>query len=529
MLENNTFYPTPEKLISKMWSKIKNKQRGIRVLEPSAGKGAVADYISKRENHSYSGTAVNVSCIEIDSEFQAILRSKKHKVIDSNFLSYSGTDRFDIIIANPPFDEGEYHLRKAIDILYSGEIVFLLNAETIKNPYSNQRKELVIKLKELNADIEYIQNAFVNAERKTQVEVALVYIKIERNIEDDFFKNCTDTAHEHIINIEQDSDVVSGNTICSKVEIYNDSLKSGLNVIENYYTHYNKINKYITLNTDIDSKHSNYYNNETLNEIVNNAINDFVFKLRKESWQSVLDSEEVRSRMTQNKIDEFNFKLEERSNMDFTESNIRAFIIELIGNYENTLTDAVAEIFKLFTEEHSWCEEVKKNIHYFNGWKTNKSFFVNPKVILPMSAGYGHPFIGWQGWQLDYKAERQLDDIDKVMNYFDASTDYVSIATAVKEAFKENIIKNIESTYFKISVFKKRTIHLTFKDENIRRRFNITACKYKKWLPEDYGKKSYTELNVEEQSIVEEFEGRDSYDKNINQIEFQTKNCLRLA
>ena len=535
MFENKTFYPTPEKLISKMWGKIKNKQRGIRILEPSAGKGNIVDYISEKEGSYYCGKTLDISCIEIDSEFQAILRSKKHKVIDSNFLSYSGTDRFDVIIANPPFDEGELHLRKAIDIMYSGEIVFLLNAETIKNPYSNQRKDLVNKLSELNAEIEYIQNAFVDAERKTQVEVALVYIKIERNIEDDFFKNCKDATDDHNIKIEQDSDITSGNSIDSKVEIYNDNLKSGLNVIESYYKHYNKINKYIALNTDIDSKHSHYYNNETLTQMVNNAINDFVIKLRKDSWNSILDIEEVRLRMTEKKMDEFYFKIKERSNMDFTGSNIRSFILEIIGNYENTMNEAVAEIFDRMSSKHHWSDEFSKNVHYFNGWKTNKSFYVNSRVILPVPTSYGNAFSGFSGLSINYNAKRWLDDIDKVMNYFDASSEYISIVQSLENAFKptkETYFKFgqiVESTYFLIRIYQKGTIHLTFKDENIRRRFNVIACKYKKWLPEGYGKKLYIEMDKEEQEIVNEFEGRDSYNKNLNQVEFVTKNSLRLA
>ena len=39
---------------------------------------------------------------------------------------------------NPPFSEGDKHLLKAINIMKNGgQIVCILNAETIKNPYSN--------------------------------------------------------------------------------------------------------------------------------------------------------------------------------------------------------------------------------------------------------------------------------------------------------------------------------------------------------------------------------------------------------
>ena len=170
--ENKDFYPTPKHLIGKMYRKLKTNPTNI--LEPSAGKGDIVDYIKENDRHLRR----NISAIEIDNNLIAILKDKDIKVIDSDFLSFSAPDKFDAIIANPPFSNGEYHLLKAIEIMYRGEIVFLINAETIKNPYSNTRKDLVNKLEELNADIEYIQNSFlVDAERKTSVEVALIHIQ----------------------------------------------------------------------------------------------------------------------------------------------------------------------------------------------------------------------------------------------------------------------------------------------------------------------------------------------------------------
>ena len=41
---NKDFYPTPENLISKMFSKV-NKKSIKNILEPSAGKGNIVDYL----------------------------------------------------------------------------------------------------------------------------------------------------------------------------------------------------------------------------------------------------------------------------------------------------------------------------------------------------------------------------------------------------------------------------------------------------------------------------------------------------
>lgn len=521
MIENKTYYPTPEKIIWKMWSKIDSAIVST-ILEPSAGQGHIAEFIKRR------GGREHISCIEIDQNFQSILRGKNFKVIDSDFLAYSGSDRFDLIIANPPFSEGGAHLMKAIDIMFSGQIVFLLNAETLKNPFSNDRKALVQRLADLNADIEYIPDAFVNAERQTPVEIALVYIKIERDIEDDLFKDCTGKAEEVTVEIEEDKDLMSANNIASRVELYQRDLSVGLEFIKNYFIASRYVGEYFELK-DSDSRFSG-----TWNAKINSEINRFVTALRKDYWKCVLDMNEVRSRMTEKKVQEFHHRIEEQGDMEFSESNIRAFIISLIGSYEKTMTEAVEEIFDRLTRRYAWKDETDKNIHYFNGWATNKAFYVNKKVIVPASGGYNHPFFDFDGHlRLDRYDMRHFDDIDKVMNYFDSGKEYVSILDAIDMAFKSNSMQRLSdkiySTYFEIVCYKKRTIHLTFRSEDIRRRFNVCACKHKKWLPEDYGKKKYSEMNEREKAVVAEFEGKDNYDKNLNQIGFAPKNFEMIA
>ena len=81
---------------------------------------------------------------------------------------------------NPPFNSGDEHLLKAIEIQkrYGGQIVCLLNAQTIKNPYTTKRKELLNKLTNLNADIEYMDKLFLTAERAANVEIAIIHISI---------------------------------------------------------------------------------------------------------------------------------------------------------------------------------------------------------------------------------------------------------------------------------------------------------------------------------------------------------------
>ncbi len=516
MLKN--FYPTPKHLIVKMLSKVQGTPENV--LEPSAGKGDIIEHMKDAYEYRNTLKYSSVSAIEIDKDLRAMLRGKRIKVIDSDFLTFSGPDKFDLIIANPPFDNGEKHLLKAIDIMYRGEIVFLLNAETIKNPYTLTRQQLVSRLAELNADIEYIENAFMlpETERKTEVEIALVYINIERTVEDDLFNGVNDKADELKPEIENHHEVSTGRTVYELVAEYNQIVDIGIETITSYYKNYKKIGQYIGLNCEVDK-----YSSGDMTDKMQAEVNGLAKSVRTAFWRKTLDLKEVRSRLTSKKQSEFEDQLKSHCDMDFTERNIRQFVLNLIGSYEQILTEAVMDIFDKFTIAHSYSGGLyEDNIHMFSGWKTNNVFKVGKKVIIPLYGGYGKgPFIDdYSGkWKMQYGIEGDLMDIDKVMNYFDGmpANGYYSILEAINHAFERGESRKIESTYFTITCYKKGTIHLTFNDENILRRFNVAACRGKGWLPHDYGKKTYNDMPVEERRCVNTFEDQTTYKENLNQ------------
>lgn len=522
MLTNPNFYPTPPNLISKMLAKIKG-QPG-KILEPSAGKGDLIKGIRDRYTpHGWTRSEVDVSAIEIDPTLQATLRGKGIKVLDSDFLAYAGPDKFDAIIMNPPFDDGDKHLLKAIDIMYRGQIVCLLNAETLRNPHTKNRKLLLRKLDELGAEIEYIKGAFKDAERKTGVEIALVYIQIDRKVEDDLFADCSSAARCYET-VSENHEVSTGRTIAELVAEYNQAVQCGTDVILNYFRNHRKVAKYIGLNQEA----KNYdFDAKDLTGKMQTAVNDLLKAARTDYWRRTLDIEEVRNRLTEKKMSEFEHNLNERCHMDFTESNIRQFVLNLIGSYEQTLTEAVLDLFD-FCTRHGYRSGVlhEKNIWFFNGWKTNDSFAVGKRVVLPI--GHERAFRGWYGWQLDWDAEKKIRDIDTVMAYFSGMEKCVTLRDAMAAAFAKNENSG-QSSYFKFTAHKKGTLHLTFLDLDILRRFNVVACRGKGWLPEDYGAKGYAQLGQAEKAVVDAFEGKLSYARNLNQPLFRTGKLLQIA
>ncbi|MBU1389376.1 MAG: DUF4942 domain-containing protein [Proteobacteria bacterium] len=509
--QNKDFYPTTGQLVIEMWHMIPEEYRyeAKYILDPSAGSAAIIETLKNLYKNYRTKT---YHAIEKDLNLIAMLRGKGILVVDYDFLNYNGSDKYDIIIANPPFSEGDKHLLKAIEIMYSGHIVFLLNAETLKNPYTNTRRLLVKKLDELNAEIKFKKGAFAFADRKTAVEIALVHVHIDRNVETDLFDGVSQAQEVNPEHIEQPKELTQKNSIRNLVADYNRKVKIGTQTLLDYYKNYPSIGDFIFLRTNQESHDKGY----DLTAILKDSLNFFLQSLRKHYWKEVLLLDKVKERMTVKKRNEFEQVLQDNSFMDFTESNIRQFILNLIHGYEDILTEAVLELFDTMTKKHAWDEDLHiKNTHYFDGWKTNQAYYVNKKVIRPFF--YQEAF--WDDcfnkWRLGYRVKDELRDIDKVMNSFDGRSEYLSIVDAIEGAFDRGQTKKILSTYFEITVYKKGTCHLTFRDMDILRRFNVTACKGKSWLPQDYGTKKYNNLDQTEKNIVNSFEGKTVYDKNV--------------
>jgi hypothetical protein len=493
-----------------MCAKIKNREPKA-ILEPSAGKGDIIEYLNKSRLFGYSRP--DIKAIEKDPDLFASLMGKDIRVIDSNFLLYNGGDIFDLILMNPPFDEGDKHLLKAIDILYSGEIVCLLNAETIKNPCTPTRKELCKRLKEVGADVGYIQDAFKDAERKTNVEIALIHIEVVKNIEDDLLQGASDKIREEKLTIDEElqANIAHNDVVQSLVDQYQQQRAVGLKTIMDFYKNFKIISGFITLTVqDEDSKGD-------IASAMQNQVNEFNKNLRKDYWNKAISIRPVTSRMTSENRTRFYAQLSKHSHLDFTANNVRSFIINLIGSYEQTLIDAAVKLFDDLTTKYSYWVECDKNRLHFDTWKTNQAFKVSNKIIIPVRSSYGNAFYGYRGMELNYVVRDYLDDVDKVLNYIAGYSSYTKTSYAIENAMAVHVSSNIESTFFKkIAFYKKGTLHLTFKDETLLRKFNIITCRGKNWLPDGYGNKEYSKYSAQDKSVVDSFEGEASYTKNIN-------------
>jgi len=460
---NKDFYPTPKSIIKKM---VEGITKG-KILEPSAGKGDILDYL--KENNSnirhYSGTyRRNYYAIEKDRQLQHIIRDKEYNLIDTDFLSFQTDIFFDYIIMNPPFSDGDKHLLKAWEISNGAEIRCLLNAETINNPYSKTR-QLLKEIIEKNGTVENLGNCFADAERKTGVETVLVILK-DKEYKSNFEFNCRE--QEQKVNFDN----ISTNEIARKDEFQN---------LEVRYTKVRSIMQDLVKNISELS----YYGDDILSERVSiqdlfkrcsnfyskSLFSDFMAEFKKEAWKSLFKKTKIEKIVTSKLRKQFYNMQEQNSTLAFSKANMETILRDLMFSQDSIMQDCIEDAFDLMTKHY------KENRVHIEGWKTNDQWQVNRKVIIPNALSSFS-----RDCRFDYTTKDKLIDIEKGLCFI-AKKNIDSINSIV-EAQEENQYFGtwIDSEFFEFKVFKKETLHLKFKDEWLYKEFNLQACKSKNWL-----------------------------------------------
>lgn len=510
---NKDFYPTPTSIASLMKSKIKGEVKTI--LEPSAGKGDLIGLFYNREI---------IDAIEIESYLRDILKFKNINVIHDDFLTFESYKKYDLIFANFPFSDGDKHLLKAIQLQEKngGQIVCLLNAETIKNPFSNTRQILIKKLEQYGAEIEYVDKAFTNAERTTEVEVALISLTIPDTNESLILESLRGAETINVSDVNN-TEIVNGETFIDKlIVIYKRELEIGIALIREY----SKI-KHITTSGDRQIIKLEISGSSKYQPTLSETINDYAEAVRAKYWNMLIGSQEIRTKYTENILNELRAKLVELQKKDFSHFNIKQTQIELTEKVSTGVNESIIKLFDYLSYQYSYNGgEYEKNVHYFNGWKTNKSYKINTKVIVPMN-GYGSYS---NSDNIDvYKVSEKVSEIIKVLQYLDGKNIDFDIRKKLNEiANDKSKHKNVELPYITISFFKKGTCHIVFQNKDVLDKLNIIGALDKNWLPPSYGKKKYSDFTQEEKNAVDGFQTKEEYQNILlnNNYYLQSSNLL---
>lgn len=517
---NSGFYPTPSKLAGKMLACV--VWEGVyTILEPSAGKGDLADAVDRHiraRRHKISSRIYidadepYLDCIEQDADLSALLRGKGLHVVHDDFLTFRTVKQYDLCIMNPPFENGDQHLLKALSLMErGGQIVCLLNAETIRNPYTNRRKLLAQKLSEYGARIEFIPDAFRHAQRSSDVEIAMVYVNIPRK---NYTSDILEGLHRASENSENSSAdpaaLASADWMENLIEGYNFEAKLGEKIIHEFQAlkpYFDTGDKYdkplLSLTVGCDKR-----GNGTASQ-----INAYLSGLRGKYWGMLLQRPELTAKMTSAMQQDYQQKIRSLSDYDFSRYNIQAVIREIAHQLTRGVEESILELFETFSAKHSWYPESANNIHYYNGWATNKAHKVGMKVIIPSNGCCA----SWGREKLDtYRVSSLISDLERAMNYLDCgeTSFHMPVDQAVRIANMKDTNK-ADFTYFTCVFYKKGTCHIKFKPEAARiiDRLNIFAGQRKNWLPPTYGKKHYADMTAEEKAVIDDFQGAENYEK----------------
>lgn len=164
------FFPTPKAIVEKMLDEADIKP-GEKVLEPSAGKGNIADAIRE----SYPDNALDV--VEWNASLNELLTEKGHNVVGVDFLQQSG--EYDKIIMNPPFEKGQDidHIKHAYSLLNDGGRVVCIMSEGPFFRSDKKATEFREWLDSLGGVSEKLpEGSFKSSERSTGVNTRLVVI-----------------------------------------------------------------------------------------------------------------------------------------------------------------------------------------------------------------------------------------------------------------------------------------------------------------------------------------------------------------
>lgn len=473
---NKNYYPTPKELIAKMVAPYKDNLKNLNILEPSAGMGAILDYLQ------FNGAKkTKLFACEIDQNFKPTLAGKGYKIIQDDFLNYSGSMDFGLIVMNPPFDQGEHHLLKAWEIMRNGDIVCLLNEETIKNDNSVFRIQLGVLI-EQHGSVEYLGPVFEAADRKTKVNVALVRLHKKTEGSSAYFDMKGSAQVDEIDLSSSETGIEKRDYITALTDSYKKAIESTqdmykamkrFNLFTSAFCNEYEVPKLITAFFET-SKKSGF----------SDAHNEFALAFQKHAWDKIFSNTKVAGLMTNKVREKFNKWREEMGGIDLNEENIIMLFDALIQQRKAIADECIEDAFDKITgyasKDNRWGEQV--------GWKTNSKYMVPEKFIIPYVV---EP--GWNG-SITYSHHKSefLDDIDRAFCLVSgkAFENIYSTRNAVSRWCRSepqpDDYGREESEFFTFKAHLKGTVHFKVKDLNLLAEFNRRACAKKGFqLPDE--------------------------------------------
>lgn len=468
------FYPTPEPLARKAWGLFRQPMTITRLLEPSAGRG---DLLLPGMVQSTHWRPVPMDVIEIDIRHHPMLKERGFNVIGTDFLQSQSLAQYSHIIMNPPFSAGARHVLHAYDHMLQGEIVAILNAETIRNTEPSWSRRMLAYIISECGEVEFVQGAFLDAERKTAVDVALVHL--------------TKTATETDMVAGWLQDLKAADEARPAPE-FDNQLALPRAEVENLVVAYNAAVEAAT-EAAVAVQKREYYKSllgktiyeqaadqgapmQKVHEDIGAAVED----LRSRAWSAVLSRTAIADKLSTKARERLHAEFEDIKRMEFCLSNIGAFVSGILESQGDIQAEMLCDVFDLITKYHSG------NRVYYRGWKSNDKHrtaglkLKATRFILPMRTAYST--------SLNYESMRVLDDIDKAFCLLDGRRweDMDERMSKVAESSGRDLAAGdrLQAEYFEIRFYRGAgTMHFYPRRPDLVDRLNRVVGAQRQWLP----------------------------------------------
>lgn len=446
------FYPTPQNVIDIMLEGVSIE--GKTILEPSAGKGNIVDYLAKHG-------AANILGCEKNEDLRSIL-NKKCNVIENDFLQVQSeqVSHIDLIVMNPPFSADEKHILHAVEIAPPGcTIIALCNLQTLENAYSMGR----MRLKQCVSTYGFQQDlgpCFDNAERKTGVKVGLLTMKMpggnyQQEFEGFFLEEEPEQMQENaLMPYNFVRDLV--NRYIAAVKVFDEQLDAAVkmnNLTEGFYS--SKFAVHVTEEGKPVKR------------------NEFKKDLQKSAWNFIFNKMNMQKFATKGLREDINKFVEQQHHIPFTMKNIYRMLEIVIGTQSQRMDKAILEVFDKLTLHHH------DNRYNVEGWKTNSHYLINEKFIMPnmVQTGWGSSS---EMRTCYYSNVELIEDMQKALCFI-TGLDYSKCTTL--ESFISRTSPKFGQWYswgfFEIKGFKKGTMHFKFNSVDLWGKFNQHVARLK--------------------------------------------------
>lgn len=436
------FYPTPQLLAHIVWSSFSTEP--TLVLDPQAGNGDLTTarlagfpdlpddlyekYCAKpeffrRTKWRASGPFSWHAC-EIDPSRHPMLKSKGAVIVGHDFFQMNSAAQYSHVVSNPPFRDGVKHLLHAWKIAFGAEIGCILNAESIRNPWNAERRE-VVDLIDKHGSVIFLKDQFLGegVERETPVEVAVVTLKkvpqTVFNMEGILsgLKPAQNLHHTFDNSAPLNALALPIDFIDRIVEDYEIATQAALRLAEAEAVMAGARSRMGHTFTEMQAKGLDAETKPPVvpcAELIRKSICSEHAQLQERAWGQVLRSTKVLDKLSVSAQKNVESQFGAISQMEFSRSNIHGFFVGLFQSMGEINGQMLADMFDLI------CGKDTDNVAFFQCWKSNEKHkalgmrIKRTRFILPLARNEYSRYK-----ETSFEVKSVLSDIDKVCYLLD--------------------------------------------------------------------------------------------------------------